>query len=67
MSELRSLPPEVPLEPEFKNQDRQKQDKKIREEQDLRGGAILTAIIEEGEGDATPGMGDLVRSHGLPA
>ena len=28
--ELRSLPPEVSLEPEFKNQDRQKQDKKIR-------------------------------------
>ena len=28
--ELRSLPPEIPLEPEFKDQDRQKQDKKIR-------------------------------------
>ena len=30
-----------------------------REEQDLRNGAIMTAIVEEGEGDATPGTGDL--------
>lgn len=87
LEELRTLPPEVPLEPEFKNQDRQKQDKKIRldlgcfgssvfvltschcdntnprEEQDLRGGAVMSAVIEEGESDETPNMGDLVRRH----
>jgi hypothetical protein len=30
LDELRSLPAEVALEPEFKDQNRQKQDKKIR-------------------------------------
>jgi len=30
LQELRSLPPEKSVEPEFKNQDRQKQDQKIR-------------------------------------
>ena len=60
LQELRSLPAEKPLEPEFKNQDRQKQDQKIREDQDLRAGAIMTAVVEEGEGESSPGAGDLV-------
>ena len=32
----------------------------FREEQDLRAGAVMTAVVEEGEGDGTPEMGDLV-------
>ena len=50
---LQSLPVEVPIEPELKQQ-RIAQDAKIREEQDLRGGAVLQAVLEGGEGDETP-------------
>jgi len=31
-----------------------------REDQDLRAGAIMTAVVEEGEGKNSPGPGDLV-------
>ena len=37
-----------------------------REDQDLRGGAVMSAVIEEGEGDGTPSIGDLVRVHATP-
>lgn len=32
----------------------------LREEQDLAAGAVLTAVLEEGEGGPTPQEGDLV-------
>ncbi len=31
-----------------------------REDQDLRAGAVMTAVVEEGEGEGSPGVGDLV-------
>ena len=34
-----------------------------REEEDLKGGAVLKGIVEAGEGDATPQAGDLVFLH----
>jgi len=62
LKELRAVKPEVPLEPELKHQ-RLKQDAQIREEQDLRAGAIMLAVVEEGEGEGTPGPDDLVYVH----
>ncbi|PNW88165.1 hypothetical protein CHLRE_01g017200v5 [Chlamydomonas reinhardtii] len=59
LAELRSLPPEVQLEPELKPQ-RVKLDKKIREEQALAQGAVLSAVLEEGDGGPSPKEGDLV-------
>ncbi|KAG1666907.1 hypothetical protein FOA52_005967 [Chlamydomonas sp. UWO 241] len=58
----RELPHEKPLEPELKH-NRKQQDARIREEQDLRAGAIMQAVVEEGEGDARPGPNDLVYVH----
>ncbi|GAX74288.1 hypothetical protein CEUSTIGMA_g1737.t1 [Chlamydomonas eustigma] len=62
LTELRSLAPEKALEPELK-QNRQEQNIKIKEDQDLRAGAVLSAIIEEGEGEDCPQLGDLVYVH----
>ncbi|KAG2493708.1 hypothetical protein HYH03_008222 [Edaphochlamys debaryana] len=59
LAELRLLPPEVPLEPELKPQ-RLKLDKRIREEQALAGGAVLSAVLEDGDGKGSPAEGDLV-------
>lgn len=38
-----------------------------REEQDLASGAVLQAVLEEGEGDENPVAGDLVRSAKTPS
>eukprot|EP00198_Chlamydomonas_reinhardtii_P000593 XP_001689928.1 peptidyl-prolyl cis-trans isomerase, FKBP-type [Chlamydomonas reinhardtii] len=50
---------DVQLEPELKPQ-RVKLDKKIREEQALAQGAVLSAVLEEGDGGPSPKEGDLV-------
>ncbi|GFR52572.1 hypothetical protein Agub_g15164 [Astrephomene gubernaculifera] len=62
LAELRSLPPEVPLEPELKPQ-RIKLDRRIREEQALAAGAVLSAVLEKGERGPSPKEGDLVYIH----
>ncbi|GIM00169.1 hypothetical protein Vretimale_5329 [Volvox reticuliferus] len=62
LAELRTLPPEVPLEPELKAQ-RAKLDKRIREEQALAAGTVLTAVLENGDGETSPREGDMVYIH----
>ncbi|GLI61315.1 hypothetical protein VaNZ11_003671 [Volvox africanus] len=62
LAELRTLPSEVPLEPELKAQ-RVKLDKRIREEQALAAGAVLTAVLDNGDSEASPREGDMVYIH----
>ncbi|GBF92152.1 peptidyl-prolyl cis-trans isomerase [Raphidocelis subcapitata] len=63
LDQLRSLPEEVPIEPELKPE-RQKQDKKIREEQDLAAGAVMQAELAPGNAAGpAPRDGDLVFVH----
>ncbi|KAI8469652.1 MAG: hypothetical protein J3K34DRAFT_512676 [Monoraphidium minutum] len=62
LQQLQALPDEAPIEPELKPQ-RQKQDKRIREEQDLAGGAVMYSVVEEGEGGASPCEGDMAFIH----
>mmetsp|Transcript_1261 Transcript_1261/g.3505 ORF Transcript_1261/g.3505 Transcript_1261/m.3505 type:complete len:651 (-) Transcript_1261:236-2188(-) len=62
LQQLRSYPAEQLIQPDLK-QNRQQQDKKLREDQDLASGAVLQAVVSEGEGDATPKEGDLVYVH----
>eukprot|EP00879_Flechtneria_rotunda_P002973 GHRR01003190.1.p1 GENE.GHRR01003190.1~~GHRR01003190.1.p1 ORF type:complete len:634 (+),score=228.22 GHRR01003190.1:2740-4641(+) len=55
-------PVETPIEPELKA-DKQDKDRRIREEQDLSAGAVLEAVIADGQGTDSPQQGDLVYVH----
>lgn len=59
---LRSLPVEIPIEPELKH-DRKEKDRQIKEEQDLAAGAVMEAQLCPGTGTSSPGTGDLVFIH----
>ncbi|MEW5297478.1 MAG: hypothetical protein WDW36_000684 [Sanguina aurantia] len=62
LQELRSLPPEIPLEPELKPHRKDLNDK-IKEDHELKAGAVMQAILAPGMGEDSPSEGDMVHIH----
>lgn len=62
LQQLKNRSDDSAYEPEFDEKD-EKKDKELREDEDLRHGAILKGTLQEGKGSVNPREGDLVYLH----